>query len=301
MSAASSIASRTSSRSVADAPALEIRFPADPAATDGDAASSGDLLQAVLMDFSVIAIDEGAPGSTVWRVFFGDAAERDRAAIELGATDVAPGLQMISCDVPDEGWAARSQAGLTAIRVGRLVVTPPWDPAATARDAGGTLTVAILPSMGFGTGHHATTRLCLAALQQIDLEGLSVLDIGTGSGVLAIAARRLGATPVLGIDDDPDAITAARDSLALNPGVDVTLGIVDLRQSHLRPADVVTANLTGGLLVASAARLQALGRRLILSGFLTHERAEVLGAFPDWTLEHEGAEEGWCSATLLRP
>jgi len=286
---------------VADAPALEIRFPADPSATDGDAASTGDLLQATLMDFAVIAIDEGTPGSVVWRVFFSDATERDRAALALEGPGALADLQISACDVPDEGWAARSQAGLTAVRVGRLVVTPPWDPAASARDADGTLTVAILPSMGFGTGHHATTRLCLAALQQVDLTDLSVLDIGTGSGVLAISARRLGAATVLGIDDDPDAIAAARDSLALNPDVDVTLGIIDLRDAHLRPADVVTANLTGGLLVSTAMLLQALGQRLILSGFLTHERGDVLAAFPGWTIEHEGTEEGWCSATLLRP
>lgn len=285
---------------MADTPALEVRFPTDPSTADGDAASPGDLLQAALMDCAVIAIDEGSPGSTTWRVFFSDAAERDRAAAALDVDTPVPGLRVTPCDVPDEGWAARSQAGLTAVRVGRLVVTPPWDPAASARDVDDTVTVVILPSMGFGTGHHATTRLCLAALQAVDLAGASVLDIGTGSGVLAIAARRLGAATVLGIDDDPDAVAAARDSLALNPGVDVTLDVVDLRQSHLRPADVVTANLTGGLLVSVAPLLQTLGRRLILSGFLTHERAGVRAAFPGWTAEHEASEDGWCVATLRR-
>jgi ribosomal protein L11 methyltransferase len=284
---------------VADAPALEIQFPVGPAVTDGDGASPGDLLLAALMDFAVVAVDEGVPGGVSWRVFFSDAAERDRAAAALAAGQPTSGLRLTPCEVADEGWAARSQAGLTAVRVGRLVVTPPWDPAASARDAGGTLTIAILPSMGFGTGHHATTRLCLTALQQLDLAGASVLDIGTGSGVLAIAAKRLGAATVLGIDDDPDAIAAARDSLALNPGVDVTLGVVDLRHSHLRPADVVTANLTGGLLVSTAPLLRSLGRRLILSGFLERERTDVLAAFPTLRVEHEGAEDGWGSVTLL--
>ena len=138
-------------------------------------------------------------------------------------------------------------------------------------------------------------------MQALDLRGHSVLDVGTGSGVLALAAKRLGAAQVLGIDDDADAITAARDSLALNPGVDVTLGVVDLRQSHLRTADVVTANLTGGLLIHAAPVLIRLGRRLILSGFLRHEHDDVLAAYVGWTVEREDTEDGWCSATLSRP
>ena len=286
---------------MANTPALEVLFPTDPEAASGDEPSSGDLLQAALMDFVVVAIDQGAPGSTRWRIFFADAAARDHAALALAEATVGADLQFSPCEVADEGWAARSQASLTAIRVGRIVVTPPWDAAATTRDTDGTLTIVVLPSMGFGTGHHATTRLCLQALQDLDLQGASVLDVGTGSGVLALAARRLGAAQVLGIDDDPDAITAARDSLALNPGLDITLGVVDLRQAQLRPADVVTANLTGGLLIASAATLMRFGRRLILSGFLAHERTDVLAAFPEWAVEREAEEDGWRTATLRRP
>ena len=227
---------------MAIASALELHFSADPALPrPGEEVSLADLVQVALLDRALTAIDEGTQGSTIWRVYFASAAERDRAEGALGPAFATRGVAFAPIDVEDEGWAAKSQASLTAVRVGRIVVTPPWDPAASLVDSDGVITIVILPSMGFGTAHHATTRLCLQALQALDLRGHSVLDVGTGSGVLALAAKRLGAAQVLGIDDDADAITAARDSLALNPGVDVTLGVVDLRQSHLRTADVVSA------------------------------------------------------------
>src|SRR5436305_14893725 len=107
--------------------------------------------------------------------------------------------------------------------------------------------------MGFGTGHHATTRLCLAALQTIDLRGKFVLDLGTGSGLLAIAAVALGAARALGIDDDADAIQAAMENVELNAVGNVELVVSDLMTDPLPTADVVVANLTGTLVVRAAA------------------------------------------------
>lgn len=286
---------------MAATPALEVRFPADPGQAPPDGVAPGDLLLAGLTDLPVLAVDEGAPGSELWRVYFASTADRDAALAALAAAPPVEGLSLAAVAVEDEDWAARSQANLTAIRVGRITVTPPWDPAAAAAPAGDGITIVIRPSMGFGTGHHATTRLCLDALQRLDLTGAAVTDVGTGSGVLAIAARRLGAATVLAFDDDGDAVDAARDSLALNPGVDVTVQVADLRHTEVRPADVVTANLTGGLLIAAASMIAALGHRLVLSGFQPHERTEVLAAFPGWTPEREAEEDGWCVAVLRQP
>ena len=155
--------------------------------------------------------------------------------------------------------------------------------------------------MGFGTGHHATTRLCLAALQQIDLHGRTVIDVGTGSGVLAIAARRLGAQGVLAIDDDADAIAAAGANVALNQETRIDLEVTDLRSSSIGQFDVVVANLTAGLLIATAERLRSFaapGGRLVLSGFMAHEERDVLRVFGDGARESRSQEDEWVCAIL---
>lgn len=247
-----------------------------------------EMLHAALAGRAISAIDE--PSDDQWRIYFADAQDRDAALTDLRAR--FPRLRIDPLEVEDEDWAARSQASLRAIQVGRIIVAPPWD---------APLTIVIRPSMGFGTGHHATTRLCLAALQQISLGGRTVLDVGTGSAVLAIAASLLGAEEVTGIDDDQDAIQAAWDNLSLNPSAVVTLIVGDLRQTELVPADVILANLTGGLLTQSADRLRSLTNwdgRLILSGFTVNEERDVLAAFGAFTVEHRGEEEGWVCVTL---
>jgi ribosomal protein L11 methyltransferase len=290
-------------------PALEIQQ-ADP--------QLRDLIEAFLLDFGLDAIDDNIPELSL--MFFHDARDRDRAAGAL--RERFPTLSVSVVDVPDQDWAARSQASLHAIEVGNIIVAPPWDvPSAEYRDSGfGTrdsgsgireakpIVIVIQPSMGFGTGHHATTRLCLAALQQIDLSGLRVIDIGTGSGVLAIAASRLGADAVVAIDDDEDAVAAARENLPLNPDARVTLAVMDLRipnpESRIpEQFDLVIANLTGGLLVASADRLKsfaASGGRLVLSGFMDREERDVLRAFDACALESRAQEDEWVCAVFRR-
>jgi ribosomal protein L11 methyltransferase len=258
----------------------------------GTIAARVDLFQAALADYDVTAINEEARS---WRVFFPTTTERDRAVRALRTSFSDADIRPV--DVPDENWAARSQAALRAVRVGAIVVAPPWD---VPEPAAG-IVIVIQPSMGFGTGHHATTRLCLEALQRLDLVGRSATDVGTGSGVLAIAASLLGAAPVIGFDDDADAITAARENLALNPHAAATIDVGDLRTSGHQVSDVVLANLTGGLLIAAATELRRLTKvdgRLILSGFLRSEESEVLSAFSPLRVEHRDEEEEWLCVTL---
>lgn len=292
-------------------PALDLHVPL----RDRDADEAAGLFAALLDDFSPTAVTElDAHGRDVlaYRVFFASPEARAAAAHGLEHGGGWPGLTCAPLDVDDEAWAERSQAALTAIRVGRVVVTPPWDAdgaAALAREAAADgddpLTIVIEPSMGFGTGHHESTRLCLAALQALRLDGRSVVDAGTGSGVLAIAAARLGARHAVALDDDPDALESASANVALNA---VPAGTIEIRRANLLAdalpvADVVLGNLTGGLLRKAAATLQAAvapGGCLIVSGFTEDERLAVAHAFEPLAVADAASEHGWLALTFTR-
>ena len=278
-------------------PALEIEWPALPHL------ERVEQLIAALDDEGPTAVQERAAGVAV---FFPSADQRDRAA-EI-ARAFAPDASVTTVSISDEAWAERSQASLTAIRVGRVIVTPPW--ARTEASPDEDIVITIVPSMGFGTGHHASTRLCLQLLQLCAFGARSVVDVGTGSGVLAIAAWRLGAECVIGIDVDGDALTSARENVDLNgAGSTVQLRVIDLAHApneFTTAFDLVLANLTGAMLGRFAAELESLvtpGGSLIVSGFQTDEEAAVDAAFTIAGLtRHERAEEEhWVAIRLTKP
>jgi ribosomal protein L11 methyltransferase len=300
-------------------PALHIEAP-DQRADTTDEADFEERVAAFLTDFNPIAIHDLAelplpPGGLWdptyppipdppltpirWRVFFANASDRDRAGAALHIE--FPELAASTLEVSDEDWAARSQRALTAVEAGRFIVAPPW---AVPSSADEHTVIVIEPSMGFGTGHHATTRLCLRALSVIDLKGRSVLDLGTGSGVLAIAAALSGASRVTGVDVDPHAIDNAQHNVTLNRAfLPPTFEIADFRDRTTSSADIVTANLTGGMLRSTADAIRTLvspGGTLIISGFDESERAAVREALGEWARETSEAEEGWVVLTLGR-
>jgi ribosomal protein L11 methyltransferase len=310
---------------LAEYPALDLRFAAGPATARLEA-----LLYAALDDFEPIAIQEHETADG-WLVFFREPGSRDAAGAAVSALDAAFSVTPIA--VPDEDWARRSQANLTAVTVGRIVVAPPWDQLAAssrapvgehpdAPDATGPpsaagsvvhsgapaadhapdrLLIVIDPSMGFGTGHHQTTRLCLGLLQSRDVAGQRVLDVGTGSGVLALAAWRLGAAAVVAMDNDPDALQNARENIDRNgAGREVLTVCADLRHFAAAPADLVTANLTAAVLAQHAAALRRLvkaGGALIISGFSPPELPALVAAFRASGVRH--VVEGEWSAALI--
>jgi ribosomal protein L11 methyltransferase len=277
---------------LADYPALDLTWQQ----TNG-AAELLELLYASLDDFDPLAIHEHETGDGL-RVFFRNGARRDDAAAALGREFAGRLRQLKSVDVPDERWAERSQAQLTPVRVGGIVVAPPWDvPSSSSLHV-----VVIQPSMGFGTGHHATTRLCLQLLQQRPPAGTSVVDVGTGSGVLAIAAWKLGASRVVAVDCDPDALDNARDNLELNGASDaITLINADLGVFDGPSGGTVTANLTSAALQRYARELRRVvqpGGQLIVSGFPPEDLPAIeraLGA----SSSDAATERAWCAARFV--
>lgn len=168
-------------------------------------------------------------------------------------------------------------------------------------DASRDIVIVIEPSTGFGTGHHATTRLCLALLQQIEVRDKRVIDVGTGSGVLALAAWKLGASSIAAIDNDNDALQNARENIDRNGATGrIEVLEVDLSSVSLRPADIVLANLTSAVLQRHAdplRRLAASSGVLVVSGFSRDELEAIAGALAA-TLRQVLDEGEWTAAIL---
>ena len=270
-------------------PALDVTWPSRSESSDDE--------QAGLV---MAAIDEEGPTAAEHithglRVFFTTPAARGRAALKVAGADLP--VTCSAVNVPDDDWAERSQACLDPIVVGDLMVAAPEvNPGLFPGPV-----IRIQPSMGFGTGHHASTRLMLDLLQKHALTGRSVLDVGTGSGVLAIAARVLGAGRVVAIDIDPDALACARRNCDLNKASQVTLLEADVAGapgSLGRTFDIVLANLTGATITRYAGELGRLGApdgRLIVGGF-QDEEGPAVGAALDtagWMFEDRSDEDGW--------
>jgi len=259
---------------------------------------------AALDDFAPTAIEER---ESAVRVFFASRQHRDDARAQLAGRQVSS----VAVDVPDDDWAARSQQNLTPVTVGRITVFPDLRPPISANPESpipdpydGSIPIVIEPSMGFGTGHHATTRLCLTAMQTLDLDGSIVVDVGTGSGILAIAAARLGAARVYAIDVDADAVQCANDNLALNPDArNVAFAVADIVSAPMPTADVLVANLTGASLVRVASLLLAAVRSrgaIVVSGIVATEEGEVRRAFAEAECCQWAQEEEWVCLTMKK-
>ena len=216
------------------------------------------------------------PGRARVDAFFERRADAEAAAAALR-------LAGSLAEVPDQDWGEGWKRGLAPFTVGRVLVRPSWvEPAALpAPRPAGEVEVVLDPGMAFGTGTHPTTALCLAALDALlaTHPGGAVLDVGTGSGLLAISAAKLGAGRVVGTDVDPVALRVAGENAARN-GVALELTAAGPAQLAGR-FEVVVANILANTLVELAPGLAARlapGGRLLLSGILAGQEDEVRAA-----------------------
>ena len=230
-------------------------------------------------------------------------------ALFAGAEDLTPLLGEIPSELCTQApTAAVPVAGREWTRVwehqfhplqmgGRLWICPSW----THPPNPNAINILLDPGLAFGTGTHPTTAMCLRALDGDLPPGQRVVDYGCGSGILGIAAARLGATAVLGVDNDPQAITASRDNAQRNEVPDAAFRVVlpqdDLVASWQASADWVVANILAGPLVALATALTSLmvpGGRLLLAGLLVDQAHEVIEAYaPAVALSIADQQEEW--------
>lgn len=205
----------------------------------------------------------------------------------------------------DAVWARAWKARGRRVRVGRLVIQPRW----MVPPAGQRAVVRLSPGMAFGSGEHESTRLCLRAISRHVRPGATVIDLGTGSGILAIAAARLGAAKVLAIDNDPIAVSVARANVRANL---VTRSVKVRRRDGLTGvrlrADLLLANLTAESLpgiLPDVPRCLATNGRFVASGFTASRLRDVRRHLASVGLAVEGVvrQRSWCAvcAIMLRP
>ena len=230
---------------------------------------------------SGVHVQPGPPGTVVLVAYF---PERPGLAADLRSSLPACGVTHLEpASIPDVDWVARFREGFRAFTVGGFQIVPAWEPVPDGLAAGRTLR--ILPGRAFGTGTHESTRLCLSALESLAARRPlgRVVDVGSGTGILAVAAALLGAGAVTALDIDPDAIESAQLHARMN-SVDLHLargdGGLPLARGRF---DLVLANLTAPLLLEKRHEIVALcgpSSSIVLAGFLQEDADRIAEAYP---------------------
>lgn len=215
-----------------------------------------------------------------------------------------PHVELIAKPIYEQDWSVSWREFFGVVDPGgRVIIVPTW---IDHEPAPGQLAIRLDPGQAFGTGHHETTRLCLLALEDLVIAGVDVLDVGTGSGVLSVAAILLGAAHVDAIDIDPIAAEVARnncDANGMGDRVAISAGV--LSPEHPRDYALVVSNISTDANIGLApafGRVVAPGGSLVLSGILAPDAARVRRAMEahGLSLVAMGHERDWCSLTFRR-
>lgn len=260
-----------------------------------------DAVQALLTDYDVLGfLDEDAS----WSCYFTtEAWTTHEAAIRTLLGDSFPSLQFEVETIAPQNWNAEWEESIQPIRVSdRFIIAPSWHPVEASDDV---IVLTIDPKMSFGTGYHETTRLMLRLMEQVQMQGRRALDVGTGTGVLAIAARRCGAVDVLGVDIDVWSYDNAEENRLRN-GIDAGL---EFREGTVEESDgvfdVILSNITRNDnmgLMELFARMTRAGSDLLLSGFYRTDLDDMTGAALAHGFDAVGSlsENEWCAVHLRR-
>jgi ribosomal protein L11 methyltransferase len=272
---------------------------------DADSPDEQPLFGEPVMPEQVTVAGGAAPGfgweRTRLAVLLDGAADPQALVTSVATTlrRTAPAIEAITV-VQDQDWVRATQAQFDPIAVGkRLLVVPSWHLKQAPQI--GRVALVIDPGLAFGTGSHPTTRMCLEWLDQADLAGKRVIDYGCGSGILAIAAARLDAAEVIGIDIDPQALASAHDNARINR---VRITVQSSSDAMPAPADVVVANILSNplkLLAPMLASLVAPGGVIVLSGVLERQIDEVARFYESSVpVAPWRTREGWVCLTGTR-
>lgn len=284
---------------------LRIRAPHQFVETVEDLLFAHQAVSVTLEDAADQPLLEPGPGETpIWDdvevvgLFIAEDTDPDILRASLDAQLPGECGQVQFEDLPERDWVRAWMDRFQPMRFGeRLWIVPshlaPPDPTA--------VNLLLDPGLAFGTGTHPTTALCLQWLDAHPPKNLRVLDYGAGSGVLAVAAAKLGAREVSAIDNDPQAVTASHDNATRNQ-VTITAGLPD-SLAATEVFDVVLANILASILIQLAPTLTAhckVGGRLVLSGVLVDQADDVMAAFPNFEFAPIAQQEDWVRLDAMR-
>lgn len=212
----------------------------------------------------------------------------------------ASGINIVQLHIEEEeprDYAELTRKYFRPIRIGDLIIRAPWN---KKKDSAREITIE--PGMAFGTGRHESTRIMIKLMEEIDFKGKKVIDIGCGSGILALYAHLRGAKKIYAVDNDPDAISNAQKNVSLNMADAISVACTNL-QDITGKFDIVLANIDIRTFSVSSAKVAGLAKNdglLLISGILKKNKTELLHLFQGWKLVKLYTQKSWCGFYLIQ-